>query len=295
MSDKYDLKNKQWCEVLRGFDLERIKKIPLGEKFKLVETIKLLAHEAEFAKENGYKNLVESKYFKEEKTYRLICYLYVEDVEFEDIKNIVLNYLDNYKFSDVYYSKFALIGLGIMMMKWERDAFTIFNALLVLLGQEFLTYNLKLYGYNEALMTPAKVEDLIRYKEYEKLFKEKKYKLLALGYMAKENGMDYVEKYFEEGTSNEKAKIYFSLLSNMHDDLIYRSYAFLSADADNMDKMILTGIYCILKDKDILTSHYMMNSCIGKYDHINEKGKLNSVIEEVIGVYEGMKKEIGLE
>ncbi len=293
MNNKYDFKNKKWNEVLDGFDLDRIRKIPLGEKFKLVETIKMLAHEAEFAKENGYKNLVDSNYFENEKTYRLICYLYVQDVPFEDIKSIVLNYLDNYKFSDVYYAKFAFIGIGVMMMQWGRDAFTIFNALLILLGQEFLTYNLKLYGYNEALSTPAKVEDLIRYKEFEKLFREKKYKLLALGYMAKKDGLDYVEKYFEEVTSNEKAKIYFSLLSNMHDDLVYRSYVFLGKGADNMDQMIITGIYCIMKDKDILTSHYMMNSCIGKYDHSNEK--FDKVKQEVVVVYNQMKKEVGLE
>ncbi len=293
MNKNYDMKNKTWCEVLSGFDLERIKKIPLGEKFKLVETIKMLAYEAEFAKEHGYKNLVNSKYFAEEKTYRLICYLYVEDVEFEDIKNIVLNYIDNYKFSDVYYAKFSLIGIGVMMMKNGRDPFTIFNALLILLGQEFLTYNLKLYGYNEALATPAEVEDVIRYKEFEDLFREKKYKLLALSHMAKKDGLNYVEKYFEDVTSNEKAKIYFSLLNNMHDDLVYRSYMFLVKDADNMDQMIITGIYCIMKNKDILTSHYMMNSCIGKYDHSNEK--LDSVKEEVISVYKRMKLEVGLE
>ncbi len=293
MSGKYDFKNKEWHQVLEGFDLERIREIPLGEKFKLVETIKMLAHEAEYANEHGYKNLVNSEYFLNEKTYRLICYLYVQDVDFEDIKSIVLNYLENYKFSDVYYAKFSFIGIGVMMMKLGRDAFSIFNALLILLGQEFLTYNLKLYGYNEALNTPAKVEDLIRYKEFEKLFREKKYKLLALGLMAKRDGFEAVEKYFDEGTSNEKAKIYFSLLSNMHDDLVYRSYVFLVKGADNMDKMIITGIYCLMKDKDIITSHYMMNSCIGKYDHSNQK--FDRVKEEVEEIYHKMKGEIGLE
>ncbi len=290
MKIKSEFKYKKWNQVLDGFDLGRIKQIPVAEKFKIVEIIKMIAKEADYAKEHGYKNLVNSDFYKEDQTYRLVCFLYIKDVSFNDIKSIILNYLNNYKLSDVYYCKFAIIGIGVIMLKLGRDSKTIFNALMVLLGQDFLTYNLKLFGYENALKEDVEVLNTIRYKEYEQRYKEKKYKLLALGYMAKLDGIDYVRRYFDEVTDNQKAKLYFSILSNMNEEFVYRSYHFLEEDADNMDKMILAGIYCILGKKKVLTSHYMMNSCIGKYDHCNER--LESVEKKVVEVYNTIKEEL---
>ncbi len=293
MKVKNEFKYKKWNEVLDGFDLERIKQIPVAEKFKIVEIIKMISKEAEYTKEHGYKNLVNSKFYQEDQTYRLLCFLYVKDASFNDIKDITLNYLNNYKLSDVYYCKFAIIGIGVIMLKLGRDSKTIFNALMVLLGQDFLTYNLKLVGYENALREDIEVLNTIRYKEYEMKYKQKKYKMLALAHMAKIDGLDLVEKYFLDVTDNKKAKLYFSILSNIHEELLYRSYHFLEQDADNMDKMILAGIYCILRKKDILVGHYMMNSCIGKYDHCNER--LDSVEKNVIEVYNTIKKELEME
>lgn len=285
-----NLKYGRWEELLSEFDLARIRRIPVTEKFRMVEFIKMLAQEAAHLEKTEYKELPQNTEYRKDTTYTMLSYLYTEGVSFYDLKEIVLNYLENYKFSDVYYAKFAIIGIGVMMFYYERDPYTVFNALIILLGQEFLTYNLKLFGYEEAMQTLPEPESIIRYKEYEKIYRKLKYDLLAMNYMAKEEGIEKAELFINEYYGDKKVKLFFTLLHDITDELQYRSYKFLEADATDMDQMILAGIYCILTQKDTIVSHYMMNSRIGKLDHSFEKA--DRVRQEAYDIYLEMKKKM---
>lgn len=279
-------KNKKWSEILVGFDLDRIRQIPISEKFRMVEVIKLLARETEYAREHGYKKLKESTYFKEDQTYALICNLFVEDANFYEIKEIVLNYLTNYKFSDVYYSKFAIVGIGVMMIQNNRDPYSVFNTLLSLLGNEFLTYNFKIAGYKEAIETNPQIENIIRYKEYQELYLDYKFDLLALGILRDKKGLEAVEDYIINYMKDPKIELYFKLLNDMNHELLYRSYHYLKEDATDLDEMILAGLYCVLSRRNIMISHYMMNSCIGKYDHFHREEE--RIIDDSFKAYDKM-------
>ncbi len=281
---------KSWEEIYSIFDSRRIRNIALPEKFRLIEFIKMIAQEASALEANNYKGFPNNYEKNKDHTYRMLIYLYEIGVDIEDFKQIVVNYLDNYEFSDIYYAKFAILGMGIILFYEERKAFTIFNALLSLLGQEFLTYNLKYYGYKNQISSMSNPESIIRYKEYETKFRKVKYDLLAMNYLAKEEGTYILEKYIKEFYNVDKMSLFFSLLYDIEDDFREGVYQRLQRDADSLDKMILTGIYCILKGKNIIVSHYYLNSIIGKYDHSGERPQ--KVKDEAYQRYEEMLHEM---
>jgi hypothetical protein len=150
------------------FDLERIKNLSISEKFKLVKLAKLIYNEALFANQNGVQNLDQSENYTINKTYNLLAMLLVNGIPPELFEEIVLNYANNFKKSDSYYSQISILGIGLMLTVEEFKPESILSYLMMLLGKDFLLNNQNYKGYVEELTKKdIKVADEIDYKAFE--------------------------------------------------------------------------------------------------------------------------------
>lgn len=280
-------------DVLSGFDTERILNLPVAEKFRIVEYIKLLAQEASFAESFSIYRLEESPNFEKDRTYRLLAPLLIHDVSFEDMKMIILSYLEKFKQSDVYYAKFAVLGMGVLFIKRGLEGFGVFHTLLALLGVRFLTENLRLAGYRQAMETEIEIDSIIRYKEYQTIYRSTKYDLLAMGILYKEEGKEALDVFVKNHYPQERVALLYRIFSDLAPQLRYGTYTDLLREADDIDQMILAGLYAILNKKSLMISHYMMNSMIGKYSHFDQRPeKVEAEAREILA---SMKSQLGLE
>lgn len=259
------------AEILEGIDVNRICNIPVAEKFVLVGYIQLIANHAEFIELNGIAKLRESDIFTQDKNVRLLSPLLIESVDFRDMREIMQNYMINFDDSDAYYARFAVISIGILSIKMGLDHLTIFHLLLSLLGVGFITENLKYVGYKMARESKFENKGNIEYKEYELAFRDIKYDILALRIFALRRGQKAMEGYLYNYYENEELVLLYRILKNTTSGIRYSNYKYMIKFGDEIDKMILAGVYSLLSKKSIMTCHYMMNSMIGKYSHFDQR------------------------
>lgn len=281
-------------EIVSGIELDRILKLPVAEKFRILEYVKLIAQEAAYAEEFTAFRLKESPNYEKDQTYRLLVPLLVHDVSFDDMKRIILNYLYKFEQSDAYYSKFAILAMGILFIKRGVDSYTIFHTLLCMLGVNFLTENLRLVGYRQAFEKEVEIDSIIRYKEYESTYRKTKYDLLAMGLLHIEEGKEALDEYILHHYKREKVVLLYSILSELPPGgfrlAIFNSLLY---GGDDFDKMVLAGLYTVIRKSTLLVSHYMMNSMIGKYSHFDLRPeKVEAEVREILA---SMKTELGLE
>ncbi len=281
-------------EVLSGVELERILRLPVAEKFRILEYIKLIAQEASFAEEFTYFRLKDSPNYERDRTYQLLAPLLVHDVSFDDMKRIILNYLYKFEKSDVYYAKFAILGMGVLFIKRGIDSYTIFHSLLCMLGVHFLTENLRLVGYQQAFEKDIEIDSIIRYKEYETFYRKTKYDLLALGLLHIEEGKEALDEYVLKHYKGEKVVLLYSILSELPSGgFRLATFNSLLIGGDDFDNMILAGLYTVIRKSTLMVSHYMMNSMIGKYSHFDLRPeRVESEAREILAT---MKAKLGLE
>ncbi|PID82472.1 MAG: hypothetical protein CSB16_01215 [Clostridiales bacterium] len=275
-------------EILEGIDISRIYTIPVPEKFRIVGFIQLIAEHSKYIEEHGINNLRDCEVFHADPTIRLLSPLLVEGVDFVDMKEIMLNYLDNFTRSNIYYAKFAVTSIGILAIKKQLDHLSIFHLLLSLLGVDFLTKNLKYVGYKMARNGEFESRGEVRYKEYEVAYRELKYSLIALRLYALKKGFTEMEEYLYNHYPNQEVVLLYRILKNTDPALRYSSYRHMVKDGGDMEQMILAGVYSILAKKSIMTCHYMMNSMIGKYSYFDQKPE--EVEQEVRAKYKEMRK-----
>ncbi len=281
-------------EVISGIELERILRLPVAEKFRLLEYIKLIAQEAAYAEEYTYFRLKESPNYEKDRTYKLLAPLLVHDVSFDDMRRIILNYLYKFQMSDTYYSKFAILGIGVLFIKRGIDSYTIFHTLLCMLGVHFLTENLRFAGYKLAFEKEIKIDSIIRYKEYENTYRNTKYHLLALGLLHREEGKAAMDEFMLHHCKEEKVQLLYHILSELPPGE-YRLATFnsLLVGGDDYDNMILAGLYSVIRKSTLMVSHYMMNSMIGKYSHFDLRPE--RVEAEAREILASMKSKLGLQ
>ena len=276
--------------ITRDIDLSRIHSIPLSEKFTIVEYIKYIAKKADYARSHGIKTLRKEEEFGRDSTFRLMIALVIEGATLSEIQEISDHYLENFKHSDIYYAKFAVVSIGAMMIKEGYSGGSIFNVLLSLLGVEFLTSNLKHYGYQLALDTEPEISSIIRYKEYEEKYRTTKYQLLALGMMYKNDGVEAVQRWVRHVSEDDELKLFFRMFDSTNEYLLTNLHNNLQTDGEDYSHMIITGVISLIRGENLMVSHYMMNSVIGKYSHFDQRPE--KVEKEVLEVYAKMKEEL---
>ena len=134
-------------EILQNIEdhieLDRIRNLPVTEKFKLYEYVKLIYTEAEYACKEGIKQLEMSPNYTINKTYNLFAMLLVNLGDYDLVKEIILNYARSFETSDTYYAQITITGMGLLMIEKQFDPDAIYHFLMSLLGTDFLIENLK--------------------------------------------------------------------------------------------------------------------------------------------------------
>ena len=275
-------------EIRNEFDLSRIKKLAVSEKFKLVKVAKLIYKEALFAEKEGITNLDKSPNFTVNNTYNLLAMLTVREIRYEVFKRIIINYSKNFERSDSYYSQFVLLGIGMMLMRKGFKPKVILNTIMVILGEDFLINNEKYIGY----VKEEELEDVslgleIRYRPYEGSMREVKYDLLAMLKLSKDKGVDFVDKLINYSYGNRRLKFYFNIMDIGDKDVIEIMYNEFNKNLNRNDRLLMSGAYAIHDNCDLVATHYVLNSIVGKdsresKDSHQVEDELKSTIEKLL-------------
>lgn len=269
-------------EFAIDFDMSRIRYLALPEKFKLLNHIKLVYTEARKAAEGGIKSLEASENYTVNKTYNLFALLLVDEVPYETIKAIVRNYATNFEKSDTYYAQIAILGMGVMLIHKGFEPESTLSFLMHLLGEEFLSENLKYPGHMTAEEAAQfDFETQIVYKPFEGNLRRVKYNLLGLLKLRDTQGMDMVRKVVNGNHSDNKFRRYFNMMDVAEKDVVDYIYDDLQEVTHTEDRLKIYGAYALLKGLDIFSTHYMFNSLIGKYSRFD---KDSSEIEQELSL-----------
>jgi len=275
-------------EFAMDFDLSRIRYLALPEKFKLVNHIKLIYTEALTASSSGIKSLEASRNYTVNKTYNLFAMLLVDDVSYETLKDIVRNYAMNFEKSDTYYSQIAVLGMGVMMIQKGFAADAILSFLIHLLGETFLSENLKYRGYMTADEAARfEFESQIVYKPFEGNLRRVKYDLLAMLRIRDTKGLDTVKDLINCSYGDPKLRMYYNMMAVSAPEVLEYLYDDLKETSLTEDRLKVYGAYALLKGLDVFSTHYMFNSVIGKYSRYDKDSgeieqELNLRLAEIV-------------
>ncbi|MCK8058235.1 MULTISPECIES: hypothetical protein [unclassified Fusibacter] len=277
MENKYALLGE--FEV--DFDLSRIAKLSVPEKFRLVNFIGLIYQEAHFAGQVGLLHMDRSRNYTINKTYNLFSMLVVNGTKFEILRKIVENYARNFDKSDVYYSHVVMIGIGLMMIDKGFSPDAIYNYLMHLLGKDFLMKNQKYDG-----IVKVKKEDKvdvsfeIEYEPFEGNMRRLKYELLAILSYSHANGIEVTKELINKKYNNPEFRFYFNML---HIDCAETQAAMFedyNAEDSRTQRLMLNGAYAILQKYDVFTTHYLFNAVIGKYSRYDkDSGEIETEVK----------------
>jgi len=289
-----DNEKRMFLEALaKDFDLERIKNLTLFEKFKFDDYVTLIYQEALFAEKEGVLHLDKSPNYTRNKTYTLFAMLVVNGTKFDIIKEIIQNYARSFEKSDTYYAKISILGIGVMMIMKGYSPDSIFNYLMLLLGRDFLLENKKYSG------SPCEYEnveldlvDAIKYKPFEGELRKLKYDMLALLKIAHEKGQNHVVDLINNKYGNDELKFFFNMLNVQSVEM--RDYLFVEFKKSNSRhrRILINGAYAILNKYDVVSTHYLFNSIIGKYSRYDkDSGEIEVEVQARLSEIEGLVVE----
>jgi len=281
-------------DITNSFDVDRIKKLPVPEKFKLVEYAKLVHKEALLATNGSVVDLKASVNYSSDRTYCLFAMLVVNGTDYDSLKEIVLNYAHNFDKSDIYYGKIIFLGIGLLLIEKGFAADAIINFLLQLLGDDFLLNNMHYPGYMEHdEIDELDMSTIISYRAFDTRFRKIKYDLLALLRLSQTEGIEYVKKIINEDYGNRELSFYFNMLNISCPETLAHLYCNLKADSSTyrMDHLLISGVYAMLTKRDVFSSHYLFNSIIGKYSRYDKdsteiEDELNVRLKEIVALTE---------
>lgn len=265
-------KNEVLQGILDNIEIDRIRKLPVTEKFKLYEYVKLIYTEAEYATKEGFLQLEKSPNFTINRTYNLFAMLVVNLADYQLTKDIILNYAKNFENSDVYYAQITITGMGLLMVEKQFDPDAIYHFLMNLLGTDFLIENLHTTANADDLDTSTfKLDSTIKYKPFEGDIRKLKYDLLALLKIRHEKGMDYVTNIINDKYNNAELAFYFNMLDSKSEEVLdYLNEEFTMKDS-RRSRLLAAGAYALLKERSIISTHYLFNSIIGKYSRFDKR------------------------
>ncbi|MBN2795566.1 MAG: hypothetical protein JXR88_09185 [Clostridia bacterium] len=258
--------------LVNNIELERFRNLPVTEKFKLLEYIKLIYTEAEFAAREGVLQLENSPNYTINSTYNLFAMLIVKLNDYDLLKEIMINYAKNFENSDIYYAQITITGMGLLMIEKQFHPKAIYHFLLNLLGVDFLVENLKTTAHvNEVKHTDFKLDSTIKYKPFEGEKRRIKYELLALLKIRHEQGLDAVSDIINNKYNNKRLQFYFNMLNNKSDSTSAYLYEDFMATDSQTNRLLAAGAYAMLQEKSIISAHYLFNSIIGKYSRFDKR------------------------
>lgn len=264
-----------------SFDLERIAKLSVPEKFRLVNFIGLIYQEAHFATQVGLLHLDRSRNYTANKTYNLFAMLVVNGTKFDVLRRIIENYARTFDKSDVYYSHICVMGMGLMMIDKGFAPDAIYNYLMHLLGKDFLMENLKYDGVPRVKKDQVlDVSFEIAYKPFEGNMRRTKYELLALLKYSHQNGIEKARELINTRYSNQEFRFFFNMLSvDCTDTQNYLWGDYNDADEREL-RLLVNGAMAIFHKMDVFTTHYLFNSIIGKYSRYDkDSGEIEAEVD----------------
>ncbi len=277
-------------ELALDFDLDRFKNLTLFEKFKFDEYITLIYQEALFASKEGLLHLDKSPHYTKNKTYTLFAMLVVNGTKFEVLREIVLNYARSFEKSDTYYAKISIMGIGIMMIMKGYTPDAIFNYLMLLLGRDFLLENKKYSGSPCAYESvELDLVDSIEYKPFEGELRKLKYDMLALVRLSHDKGINYVSEVINKTYDNDELKFFFNMMNVQTPEMRDHLFDELKKSNSRHRRILINGAYAILDKLDVVSTHYLFNSIIGKYSRYDKaSGEIETEVQvslaKILGV-----------
>ncbi len=262
------------------FQLDRIKTLPITDKFRLINYIKLVSKANDIAKAKNIDAITNSPVYNIDHTFHLFISLLASELSTEVISDVIECYAFNFDESDVYFSKIVILGSGALMIQKGIESNAIISYLISLLGEEFLKNNYKrIFDERDVLDIDEENEIDIKYKNFDMTYRKLKYDLLALRQIKKEQGHAKVREIIFKYYDNKDLSLYFSML-DVHDKKISEYlYRKLMKDAPKMDRFLLTASRCMIRDVDIIDMHYLLNAVIGKYTNFMKP--YSEVVEEI--------------
>lgn len=258
--------------LMESIELDRIRNLPVSEKFKLYEFVKLIYTEAVYACKEGVLQLENSPNYTINKTYNLFAMLIVKLNDYELLKEIVLNYARNFENSDIYYSQIILTGMGLLMIEKQFPPEAIYHFMLNLLGEDFLVENLKSNAHvNQIKPGDFKLDSTIKYKPFEGGMRKIKYDLLAFLKLCHEKGIEEVGQLINDSYDNSRLKFYFNMMNNNSDSTTEFIYKDMTKENTQTNRLLAAGAYAMRKEKSIISTHYLFNSIIGKYSRFDKR------------------------
>ena len=262
------------------FQLDRIKTLPITDKFRLINYIKLVSKANDIAKAKNIDAITNSPVYNIDHTFHLFVSLLASELSTEAISDIIECYAYNFDESDVYFSKIVILGSGALMIQKGIESNAIISYLISLLGEDFLKNNYKrIFDERDALDINEENEIDIKYKNFDMTYRKLKYDLLALRQIKKEQGHTKLREIIFKYYDNKDLSLYFSML-DVHDKKISEYlYRKLMKDAPKMDRFLLTASRCMIRDVDIIDMYYLLNAVIGKYTNFMKP--YSEVVEEI--------------
>jgi len=262
------------------FDLSRIKKLPITDKFRLINYIKLVGKANDIAKAKDIDAITESPIYNIDKTFHLFISLLASELSTEVISDIIECYAYNFDESDVYFAKIVMLGSGALMIQKGIESNAIRSYLISLLGDEFLKSNYqRMYNEKDILDINEENEINIKYKNFDMTYRKMKYDMLALRQIKTDQGAQKLREVIFKSYGSKELTLYYSLL-DVHDKKISEYlYRKLMKDAPKMDRFLLTASRSMIRDVDIIDMHYLLNAVIGKYTNFLKP--YSEVIEEI--------------
>jgi hypothetical protein len=264
-------KNEVLQNLVDHIELDRIRNLPVTEKFKLYEYVKLLYKEAEYACKEGIKQLEKSPNYTINKTYNLFAMLLVNLGDYDLVKEIIVNYAKNFDTSDVYYAQITITGMGLLMIEKQFHPEAIYHFLMNLLGEDFLIENLHTTADPKAVGDDFKLDSTIKYKPFEGSDRKTKYELLALLKLSHEKGIAYVSDVINNKFEDSELKFYFNMLSSNSEEVPNYLYNDFMNKDNRRRRLLAAGAYAIMKEMSIISTHYLFNSIIGKYSRFDKR------------------------
>ncbi len=262
------------------YDLDRIKNLPITDKFRLINYIKLVSGASEVAKEKSIAEITRSKYYEMDPTFHLLVSLITSGISAQVVADVIEAYAHHFEDSDIYVAQLIILGAGALMIQKGLDTDSITNYLIALLGNEFLKDNfIRIYSERDVLELTDENIITIKYRDFDYTYRKLKYDLLALLKMKREIGYEKVKEVIYEQYDNKSLRFYFKLLDLKNTEISDHLYEKMMQDSPKMDRFLLTAVKALLSEMTIIETHYLLNAVIGKYTRFEKP--YSEVIEEI--------------
>lgn len=264
----------------KNFDLEAIKGLPITDKFRLIEYVKLVGKVNELYQKGGMTAVKNSECYDADQTFYLILSLLDAKVPEAILGDLVRFYVHNFEDSDIYMSVLVVLGSGALFIKNGVDTSSIMSYQISLLGEEFLKNNYtRIFGSRSELDFSEENKINIKYKDFDRTYRKLKYDLLALLNLRQEYGQKKLEELIYRVYGNKELQLYYSLLNVKNKSIADYLFEKHMAHSPKMDRFLLVACRSLIRNDEIIEMHYLLNSIIGKLTRFDKP--YQEVIDEI--------------